>query len=83
MVKTNYKIRVHFIYYIYYIIIFVTSLNELEDIIEQLSKNEQIQILQFIIKHSIYCNKHNNGIHINLTNFADDKTNVLKELVAN
>ena len=50
------------------------SLNELVDIIEQhLSKDEQIQILRFMIKHNIVCNGNNNGIYNNLTNIADDK----------
>ena len=57
------------------------SLNELVDIIEQLSKEDQIQILRFMIKHDIVCNENNNGIYINLTNVAHDKIHLLEKLV--
>ena len=57
------------------------SLNELVDIIEQLSKEDQIQILRFMIKHDIVCNENNNGVYINLSNVADDKIDLLEKLV--
>ena len=58
------------------------SLYKLVDIIEQqISKDEPIKILRFLVKHNIVCNENNNGIYINVTNIADDKIDLLKSLV--
>ena len=57
------------------------SLKELVDIIEQLSKEDLIQILRFMIKHDIVCNEKNNGVYINLSNVGVDKILLLEKLV--
>ena len=57
-------------------------LNELVVIIkQQLFKDDKLQKLMFMIKHNIVCNENSNGFYKTVTNFADDKIDLLKSLV--
>ena len=56
-------------------------LQSIKDIIEEMNKYQQIEILKILIKNSISVSENNNGIFINLSDLSGDIIDELEKYI--
>lgn len=59
----------------------INKLKNIRDIIENLDKNNHIDILRLLMKKNVYINENKNGVFINLTDLSNEIINDIENYI--